>query len=219
MPLPERVKKNFRCKDKDRERIRKIMVGHKNGIYHWKKRNWLSLAIIGFLSWVGVFYWKVLLNVSPYLVIVHSFLLYLFAVKLLADNYSSFDKLFARIRDGGWVMIETLVNAIKRKRKQETEQLQKKLNMDDLVVNNTVATVSTDEEREQIPPYAKYGPILMEYLEQVRWERFTITQAQLILHKRFGTVKLVLEELVHQQKLEYVRTGKRVAYRPINYGK
>lgn len=195
------------------------MVGHKNGIYHWKKRNWLSLAIIGFLSWVGVFYWKVLLNVSPYLVIVHSFLLYLFAVKLLADNYSSFDKLFARIRDGGWVMIETLVNAIKRKRKQETEQLQKKLNMDDLVVNNTVATVSTDEEREQIPPYAKYGPILMEYLEQVRWERFTITQAQLILHKRFGTVKLVLEELVHQQKLEYVRTGKRVAYRPINYGK
>lgn len=116
-------------------------------------------------------------------------------------------------------MIETLVNAIKRKRKQETEQLQKKLNMDDLVVNNTVATVSTDEEREQIPPYAKYGPILMEYLEQVRWERFTITQAQLILHKRFGTVKLVLEELVHQQKLEYVRTGKRVAYRPINYGK
>lgn len=196
------------------------MVGSKNGIPHWRKRNWLSLVIIGFLSWVGVFYWKVLLNVSPYLVIVHSFLLYLFAVKLLSDNYLSFDRLFARIRDGGWLMIETLVNAVKRKRKQEAEQSQKKpKSMDGLVVNNMVATVSTDEERGQIPPYAKYGPILMEYLEQVRWERFTITQAQLILHKRFGTVKLVLEELVHQQKLEYVRTGKRVAYRPVNYGK
>ena len=55
----------------------------------------------------------------------------------------------------------------------------------------------------------------MRYLDEVRWERFTVTQAQQILHKRFGTVKLVLEELVHQQKLEYVRTGKRVAYRPV----
>lgn len=67
----------------------------------------------------------------------------------------------------------------------------------------------------QVPPYARYAPVLMEYLEQVRWEQFTVTQAQQILHKRFGTVKLVLEELVHQRKLEYVTTGKRVAYRPV----
>lgn len=68
---------------------------------------------------------------------------------------------------------------------------------------------------EGIPPYAKYASVLMKYLEEVRWERFTVTQAQQILHKRFGTAKLVLEELVHQQRLEYVRTGKRVAYRPV----
>lgn len=170
------------------------------------KRNWLSLAIIGVLSWVGVFYWKILLNVSPYLVIVHSFLLYLFVVKLLSDNYSSLDKVFVKVRDRGWVMIETLLIAGKRKKKPEIELSEKEL-YDKLI------------QSEVTPPYAKYGSILMEYLEQVRWETFTVTQAQLILHKRFGTVKLVLEELVYQQKLEYVKTGKRVAYRPVNYGK
>lgn len=77
------------------------------------------------------------------------------------------------------------------------------------------AGISTSIVPEQVPPYARYAPVLMEYLEQVCWERFTVTQAQQILHKRFGTVKLVLEELVHQRKLEYVTTGKRVAYRPV----
>lgn len=233
------------------------MAEHKNRTPQWGKRNWLSLAIIGLLSWLGVYYWEVMLDVSPYLVIVHSFLLYLFVVKLFYDNCSSFNKLFVKMRDGGWVMIKVMVGygvailrkcafgiglvirrvgveqeliiAEKRKKKLEIELSQKELYAKLVQPSEPVLpeksslteinVAEIDEKREQIPPYAKYGPILMEYLEQVRWERFTISQAQLILHKRFGTVKLVLEELVHQQKLEYVKTGKRTAYRPVNYGK
>lgn len=63
-----------------------------------------------------------------------------------------------------------------------------------------------------IPPYAKYGKVLLDYLDEVNWEHFSITQAQMVLHKRFGTTKLVLEELVEQGHLAYVEVGKRMAY-------
>lgn len=63
-----------------------------------------------------------------------------------------------------------------------------------------------------IPPYAKYGKALLNYLDEVNWEHFSITQAQMVLHKRFGTTKLVLEELVEEGHLAYVEVGKRMAY-------
>lgn len=246
------------------------MVEKSNGkIPGFWKRNWLLLAVIGLLSWVGLCYWKIILGISPYLVIVHSFFLYLFVVKLIYDNRFPLNKLFTEIRDGGWLLIKVvahpgivfwqkcgvgvdlltqrlgveqeLIIAEKRKKKLEIELSQKELHVQlaqlpelpptpvtsgtagggRLVNEEENGKKSEDEGRIRItePPYARYEPILMEYLEQVRWERFSIKQAQLILHKRFGTVKLVLEELVSKQKLEHVRIGKRIAYRPVNYGK
>lgn len=227
------------------------------------------LAVIGFLSWVGMRYWKMILGISPYLVIVHSFFLYLFVVKLLYDNRLPLNKLFVEMRDGGWLLIKVvarpgivfwqkcgagmdlltqrlrveqeLIIAEKRKKKLEIELSQKELHVqlaqlpelspipadpgvawEGRLVNEKENGEKSEEEgriRITEPLHARYEPILMEYLEQVRWERFTIKQAQLILHKRFGTVKLVLEELVSKQKLEHVRVGKRIAYRPVNYGK
>lgn len=246
------------------------------------RRNWLSLVIIGILSWTGLACWQVIVRISPFLIIVHAFFLYLFVVKLLYDNRLVCDWLFTKLREGGWVLIrmvvhpgvaiwqkcaagmdlltqrlgveQELVIAEKRKKKLELELSHRKLHallaqmptdmptLPDLFVKTeppvvpieektllqdgelkgkTVGDVSDSlgtENTERVPPYAKYTPVLMDYLEQVRWERFSVSQAQLILHKRFGTVKLVLEELVHQQKLEYVKTGKRVAYRPVTYG-
>ncbi|MCD7943256.1 MAG: hypothetical protein LUH50_26175 [Bacteroides intestinalis] len=231
------------------------------------KRNWLLLAVISLLSWVGMCYWKVILEISPYLVIVHSFLLYLFVVKLLYDNRFPLNNLFMEMRDGGWLLIKVvarpgmvfwqkcgvgmdlltqrlgveqeLIIAEKRKKKLEIELSQKELHVQLAQLPELSPTPAAlgaaeegrladeekgeEEEKGRIritePLYARYEPILMEYLEQVRWERFTIKQAQLILHKRFGTVKLVLEELVGKQKLEHVRVGKRIAYRPVDYGK
>ncbi len=63
-----------------------------------------------------------------------------------------------------------------------------------------------------IPAYAKYGKVLLNYLDEVNWEHFSITQAQMVLHKRFGTTKLVLEELVEEGYLVYVEVGTRMAY-------
>lgn len=247
------------------------MVEKSNGkIPGFWKRNWLLLAVIGLLSWVGMRYWKMILEISPYLVIVHSFFLYLFVVKLLYDNRLPLNKLFVEMRDGGWLLIKVvarpgivfwqkcgagmdlltqrlgveqeLIIAEKRKKKLEIELSQKELHVqlaqlpelspipvepgavgEGWLANEKENGEKKNEEEGRVritePPYTRYEPILMEYLEQVRWERFSIKQAQLILHKRFGTVKLVLEELVSKQKLEHVRVGKRIAYRPVNYGK
>lgn len=69
-----------------------------------------------------------------------------------------------------------------------------------------------EPKKKAVPPYARYGQQLLDYLNEVNWEHFSVTQAQLVLHKRFGTTKLVLEELVEQGELGYVRVGTRLAY-------
>lgn len=71
---------------------------------------------------------------------------------------------------------------------------------------------SLEPEKKVIPSYARYGQQLLDYLNEVNWEHFSVTQAQLVLHKRFGTTKLVLEELVELGELTYVRVGTRLAY-------
>ncbi len=226
------------------------------------RRNWLSLVAIGVLSWNGICYWQAFMCISPFLIILLAFFLYLFVVKFFYDNRLSCEGMFTELREGGWLVIKTiahpgivfwqkcgagidlltqrlgveqeLVIAEKRRKKLEIELAHRQLHAqltqmpvvpleplsllqneleEDSLENSAVLPKTVNVER--VPPYAKYAPVLMEYLEQVCWERFTVTQAQQILHKRFGTAKLVLEELVHQQKLEYVTTGKRVAYRPV----
>lgn len=223
------------------------------------RRNWLSLAVISVISWIGICFWQDIVEISPFLIIVHTFFLYLFVVKFFYDNCLSCEKLLTELREGGWIVIKNvarpgifiwqkcgagvdlltqrlgveqeLVIAEKRRKKLEIELSQREL-YTQLAQMNALSTeplplqesekknvienpISLHRETEKVPPYAKYAPVLMEHLEQVHWERLTVTQAQQILHKRFGTVKLVLEELVHQQKMEYVRIGKRVAYRPV----
>lgn len=231
------------------------------GVPGFWRRNWLLLTVISALSWTGVYYWQALMRISPFLVIILTFFLYLFVVKFFYDNRLSLGNLLTELRDGGWILLkgiahpgiiiwqkcaagmdlltqrlgveQEIVIAEKRRKKLEIELSQRELHArlaqiptilpeppPQHVVPKKKKTKGTPvsasaEHFERVPPYAKYAPVLMEYLEQVRWEKFTVTQAQLILHKRFGTVKLVLEELVHQRKLEYVTTGKRVAYRPV----
>lgn len=234
-------------------------IKNKNVPGFWR-RNWLSLAVICVLCWSGINCWQAMILISPFLIIVHSFFLYLFIVKFFCDNRLPCEILLIELRDGGWILIKAiaqpgiviwqkcasgvdlltqrlgveqeLVIAEKRKKKLEIELSQRELHallakqpfiLSEFSHQPTSGEKPKEklphslkvEKANQIPPYAKYAPILMEHLEEVRWERFTVTQAQLILHKRFGTVKLVLEELVHQRKLEYVLTGKRVAYRPV----
>lgn len=225
------------------------------------RRNWLSLSAIGVLSWLEFQCWQTFMEISPFLIIVFSFFLYLAVVKFFYDNSPACESLFTEIREGGWLLIKAiarpgiviwqkcgagmdlltqrmgveqeLIIAEKRRKKLEIELLHKQLHVqlaqmpavppDAPSLPEVPAREVLEKEPvmreatpiEPLPPYAKYAPLLMEYLEEVRWERFTVTQAQQILHKRFGTAKLVLEELVHQQKLEYVTTGKRVAYRPV----
>lgn len=231
----------------------------KKGSTGFWRRNWLSLAVISVMSWTGICYWHVIVEISPFLIIVHTFFMYLFVVKFFYDNCLPCEKLLMELREGGWIVIrnlarpgifiwqkcgagvdlltqrlgveQELVIAEKRRKKLEIELSQRELHTQ-LAQMNTLSPeplplqepektnvvkkqILPHGETEKVPPYAKYAPVLMEYLEQVRWERLTVTQAQQILHKRFGTVKLVLEELVHQQKMEYVRIGKRVAYRPV----
>lgn len=235
-------------------------MGEKNKrVSGFWRRNWLSLAVIAVLVWTGVYHWHTFMLISPFLIIVLSFFLYLFVVKFFYDNRLSCENIFVELSEGGWMLIrivarpgivvwqklgdgidlltqrlgveQELVIAEKRKKKLEIELSQRALHaqlaqmppvpQESLPLQmtsekETIGEVPVSPEGdnvERVPPYAKYAPVLMEYLEQVRWERFTVTQAQLILHKRFGTAKLVLEELVHQRKLEYVTTGKRVAYR------
>lgn len=237
-------------------------MGEKNKkVFGFWRRNWLSLAAIGALTLTGVYHWHTLMLISPFLIIVLSFFLYLFVVKFFYDNRLSCENVFVELSEGGWMLIrivtrpgiviwqklgdgidlltqrlgveQELVIAEKRRKKLEIELSQRELyeqlaQMPPIPQESTPLQMVSEKESigkapvspegesaERVPPYAKYAPVLMEYLEQVRWERFTVTQAQLILHKRFGTAKLVLEELVHQQKLEYVTTGKRVAYRLI----
>lgn len=237
-------------------------MGEKNkSVFGFWRRNWLSLAVIGALTWAGVYHWHTLMLISPFLIIVLSFFLYLFVVKFFYDNRLSCENIFVELSEGGWMLIrivarpgiviwqkfgdgidlltqrlgveQELVIAEKRRKKLEIELSQRELHaqlvqMPPIPLESTTLQMVSEKEPigkvpvspegendERVPPYAKYAPVLMEYLEQVRWERFTVTQAQLILHKRFGTAKLVLEELVHQRKLEYVTTGKRVAYRLI----
>lgn len=233
-------------------------IKNKGRVPGFWQRNWLSLTVISMLSWGGTAYWQTIVRLSPYLIVVYAFLLYLFVVKLLFDNRLVCDRLFTELREGGWILIKAVVSpgiaiwqkfaagmdlltqrleveqeliiAEKRKRKLEIELSQRELQellaqMPHPAVTPPALSVMSESPAEHnpekssspttVPPYARYAPILMDYLEQVRWERFTVTQAQLILHKRFGTVKLVLEELVQQRKLEYVKMGKRVAYRPV----
>lgn len=221
----------------------------------------MSIAVMGILSCTGIYYWKAFMSISPLLIILLTFFLYLFVVKFFYDNRLLCDNLFTELREGGWIIIKAvicpgiviwrkfgagmdlltqrlgveqeLVIAEKRRKKLEIELSHKRLHVQlaemqsivpvspklpdipEKTMSETESVVRKATAMERIPPYAKYAPILMRYLDEVRWERFTVTQAQQILHKRFGTVKLVLEELVYQQKLEYVRTGKRVAYRPV----
>lgn len=73
-------------------------------------------------------------------------------------------------------------------------------------------TGSLASKKKVVPPYVRYGQQLLDYLNEVNWEYFSVTQAQMVLHKRFGTTKLVLEELVEQGELGYVRVGVRLAY-------
>lgn len=237
-------------------------MGEKNkNVFGFWRRNWLSLAVIGTLAWVGGYHWHTLMLISPFLIIVLSFFLYLFVVKFFYDNRLSCENIFVELSEGGWMLIrivahpgiviwqklgdgidlltqrlgveQELVIAEKRRKKLEIELLQRELHVQlaqmppipqeptplqmvsakELI--GKAPFLPEGEDAERVPPYAKYAPVLMEYLKQVCWERVTVTQAQLILHKRFGTAKLVLEELVHQRKLEYVTTGKRVAYRLI----
>lgn len=234
-------------------------INKKENVPGFWRRNWLTLVAMGVLFWAGLCYWQAFIRISPFLIIVLSFFLYLFVVKFFYDNRLSCEHLFTELREGGWIVIrafvrpgfviwqklgtgmdlitqrlgveQELVIAEKRKKKLEIELSHRRLHVqlaEMQVVPSAAAPLSDNPEMpekesvmfsksltEQVPPYAKYAPVLMRYLDEVRWERFTVTQAQQILHKRFGTVKLVLEELVHQQKLEYVRTGKRVAYRPV----
>lgn len=236
-------------------------VKNKNDTPGFWRRNWLTLAIICMLCWTGIYFWHDILLISPFLIIIHSFLLYLFVVKFIYDNRSPFEILLTELREGGWILIKAighpgiiiwqkcttgmdlltqrlgveqeLVIAEKRRKTLEIELSQRRLHellakTTCILPDSTLQQMASEEkvkersllsskrkQTEQVPPYAKYAPVLMEYLEQVHWEKFTVTQAQLILHKRFGTVKLVLEELVYQQKLEYVTTGKRIAYRPV----
>ncbi len=232
--------------------------GHVPGFW---RRNWLSIAAMNGLCCTGIYYWQALMRISPLLIILLAFFLYLFVVKFFYDNRLSCESLFTELREGGWIIIKAvirpgiviwrklgagmdlltqrlgaeqeLVIAEKRRKKLEIELLHKRLHIQlaemqttppvfpklpdgpEKKMPETESVVRETTAMERTPPYAKYAPVLMSYLDEVRWERFTVTQAQQILHKRFGTVKLVLEELVHQQKLEYVRTGKRVAYRPV----
>lgn len=234
-------------------------IDNKGSTGFWR-RNWLSLAVISFMSWIGIGFWQDIVEISPFLIIVHTFFLYLFVVKFFYDNCLSCEKLLTELREGGWIVIKNvarpgiviwqkcgagvdlltqrlgveqeLIIAEKRRKKLEIELSQKELHtqlaqmqvlsskppagqISEKKVVEEKINLPSEANIEEVPPYAKYAPVLMEYLKQVRWERLTVTQAQQILHKRFGTVKLVLEELVHQQKMEYVRIGKRIAYRPV----
>lgn len=121
---------------------------------------------------------------------------------------------------------QELAIAEKRRRKLEIELSQEELNARLAAIRTALPQQDEKKQKDQsdehkpkrakadrIPPYSQYGELLMGYLLRVQWDKFTISQAQQVLHKRFGTVKLVLEELVEQQKLEHVRTGNRTAYR------
>lgn len=230
--------------------------GKKGNSGFWK-RNWLMVGMVGGLFWMGFHFWHFLWRLSPYLLIVHTFFLYLFIVKLLYDNRSLWEGSFARLRDAGWRWLcalarplaaiytkcaagldlltqrmgaeQELIIAEKRMKRLEIELSRKQLHelLSEPLALPATETVSDKEADQPIevdkkmfqPPYSKYGKTLLDYLHQVDWDKFTVSQAQQVLHKRFGTTKLVLEELVNEQKLEYVRNGRQLAYRLVPTGK
>ena len=68
----------------------------------------MTLAIICMLCWTGIYFWHDILLISPFLIIIHSFLLYLFVVKFIYDNRSPFEILLTELREGGWILIKAI---------------------------------------------------------------------------------------------------------------
>lgn len=115
--------------------------------------------------------------------------------------------------------------AEKQKKKLEIELMQKRLMTEIIEIEQKKPAIivpdKTETNKDESPGYiiapepecAIYGETVIKYLKEVNWNAFTITQCQKLIHKRFGTAKLVLEILVDSGKLEHVNVGKRRAYR------
>lgn len=220
------------------------------------KRNLMIIILIIILVWSGIEYMYEMYNISPYLLIMHLFALYMAIVALVYVNIGRKKRLIKEIRSGGYNLFKALckpINAIsrkvasgldlitqrmgadqeiaiaeKQKKKLEIELMQKKLKteisrMDAEETIKSISAKPAETEGEESPKITiseaecrKYGESVIEYLKEVNWNAFTITQCQRVIHKRFGTAKLVLEILVDEGKLKHVSIGKRKAYRLAN---
>lgn len=222
------------------------------------KRNWLLIAIVIALAGSGIKYMEEMYSISPYLLIIHAFVLYIAFALLVFVNLGKKRRLIHEIRIGGYNMWKALCKPLKaiakktasgldlitqrmgadqeiaiaekQKKKLEIELMQKKLKTEisriDEEEANKAAPEKTEEKAEseqdtktnRDPECIKYGETVIKYLKEVNWNAFTITQCQRVIHKRFGTAKLVLEILVDEGKLEHVNIGKRKAYRLASAG-